>query len=143
MPISFDTDLRIIASDGTTTVHSFGTGVNSVLEPGDATRKQRVAATRVDGDYVTAEADDAGDLVAVVTFEGSTWAAVEAAYQTARTAWRAESVYYLEVEREGVTKRYVCDRPDSVTPDTPDLLNKRQRYSIRWHVQPSPTISYA
>jgi hypothetical protein len=137
----FDVDLQIIESDGSTLAYAFGLKVSSVSEPGDATRKIRISAPRVDGDFDVAEADEAGDLNAIVVFEGATWPDVEDAYQAARTAWRAETVYYLDVIREGVTKRYRTGRPDSVTPDRPDLKNKRQTYAIRWHVQPNPTVT--
>ena len=137
----FDVDLRIVAPNGSTVVYAFGTKIVSISEPGDATRKIRTEAPRVDGDFVVAEADEAGDLTAVVVFEGASWPAVETAYQAARAAWRADSRYYLDVIRQGVTKRYICDRPDQVTPDRPDLGNKRQTYSIRWHVQPNPTVT--
>lgn len=143
LPMIFDTDLRIVASDGVTVVHSFGTSVSSVQEPGGATRKVRADSPVVDGDVTVAEVDDAGDLTALVVFEGATWGAVETAYQAARTAWKAESTYYLDVVREGVTKRYRTERPDSVTPGRPDLLNRRQTYSIRWHVQPNPSVTIA
>lgn len=139
----FDVDLRIVASDGSTLVYAFGTKVVSISEPGDATDKVRVDAPRVDGDATVAEKDTAGDLTAIVVFEGASWPAVETAYQAARTAWRSESRYYLDVVRQGVTKRYRADRPDAVTPDRPDLGNNRQTYSIRWHVQPNPTVSIA
>ena len=139
----FNVDLRIIAADGSTLVYAFGTRVVSITEPGDETSKVRTDAPRVDGDTVVAEKDSAGDLNAVVVFEGATWAAVETAYQAARTAWRSDSRYYLDVVREGVTKRYRADRPDSVSPDRPDLGNKRQTYAIRWHVQPNPTVTIA
>jgi hypothetical protein len=139
----FAVDLRIVAPNGSTVVHSFGTSIVSIQEPGDDTRKIRVSSPRVDGDSTVAEADEAGDLVAIVVFEGATWAEVETKFQAARTAWRADSRYYLDVVRQGVTKRYRADRPDSVSPDKPDLGNKRQVYSIRWHVQPNPTISVA
>jgi hypothetical protein len=139
----FDVELRIVAADGSTVVHEFGTSIVSITEPGDSMDKIRVDAPRVDGDTVVAEKDSAGDLQAVIVFEGASWAAVETAYQAARTAWRSESRYYLDVVREGVTKRYRADRPDSVSPDRPDLLNRRQTYAIRWHVQPNPTVVIA
>lgn len=146
----FDVSLRIIAADGITVVHEFnapesGLVIETMQEPGDSTRKIRATAPRVDGDYTVAEADDAGDLTAVIRVEGSTWAEVATRWQECRTAYRAESYYYLEAEIEGVTTRYATERPDvtSGPVEAANLMQKNQTYAIRWHVQPNPSVSVA
>jgi hypothetical protein len=135
--------LRIVASDGVTVRHAFGTSVVVAPVANDATRKLRADSPFVEGDATYAEIDDATDVTAVVVFEGATWADVEAALESARTAWRAEPTYYLDVVRQGVTRRYRTERPDDVTPDKPDLLNNRWVHQIRWHVQPNPSVTVA
>jgi hypothetical protein len=146
----FSVSLRIIASDGSTLVKEFnapdaGLSVETVQEPGDTTRKVYASSPLVDGDAVVAEVDDAGDLVAVVTVEGATWAEVTSRWQACRTAYRAESTYYLETEVEGVTTRYRTERPDVAAAgvEAANLMGKRQTYSIRWHVQPNPSVTVA
>ena len=142
----FDYALRIIAADGVTEVFDFhnhdqGLSVVSREEPGDETTKSRVEADHVDGDYDVQERDAAGDYVVVVRVQGDSWAECNERWQAARTAYRSAARYYLETEIEGVKTRYSTGRPDSVQPGQPDLLNCRQTYAIRWHVQPNPTIT--
>lgn len=143
-----DVAVRIIASDGVTEVidfndHTVGLSVVSRQEFGDETDKSRVNADGVDGDYDVDETDAAGDYIVFVRVEGSTWPECTTRWLAARTAYRAEAHYFLEVEVEGVTTRYRTGRPDSVQPGEPDLKNRRQTYAIRWHVQPNPTITVA
>lgn len=140
--------MRIIASDGVTEVFDFnniagGFEVVSVQGPEDATTKTRVEADGVDGDYDVQERDAAGDLVLVVRVSGATWAQCASRWVSARAGYRAESRYYVETEFEGVTTRYRTGRPDGVQPGDPDLIATNQTYSIRWHVQPNPTITFA
>lgn len=142
----FDVAFRIIASDGVTVVfdfndHDAGWSVVTTQPPGDETSKTRVTADHVDGDYDVQESDAAGDFVLIATVEGRPWTQVKTRYLAARTAWRAEAHYFLEEEIEGVTTRYRTGRPDSVTPGEPDLGGGNQTYTIRWHVQPNPTVT--
>ena len=142
----FDVAVRIIASDGVTEVFNFndeaaGIWVTSVQEPDDEVSRTRKEADHVDGDYEVEEHDAAGDLVVIVYVEGSTWAQCKTRWQAARAAYRAEARYYVEVELEGVKTVYRTGRPDSVQPGDPDLKNRLQTYSLRWHVQPNPTIT--
>jgi hypothetical protein len=144
----FDIAVRIIASDGVTEVfdfndHTAGMVVVSRQEFGDEANKSRVEADGVDGDYLVDETDAAGDYIVYVRVEGSTWPECTTRWLAARAAYRAEANYYLEVEVQGVTTRYRTGRPDSVQPGASDLINNRQTYMIRWHVQPNPTISIA
>ncbi len=142
--------LRIVASDGSTLVKELndpdnGLAVETIQDPEENTRKVYATAPLVDGDALVAEAADAADLVAVVRVEGATWAEVATRWQACRTAYRAEATYYLETEIEGVTTRYRTERPDVASAGTgiENLMGRGQTFSIRWHVQPNPTVTVA
>ena len=145
----FEIAVRLIAPDGVTVLFDFnnlagrsGWAVVSRQEPGDATSKTRVGADGVDGDYDVEEHDTAGDYVLLARVYGNDWPDLTANFLAARTAYRAHSQYYLEQTVQGVTTRYRTGRPDSVQPGEPDLMNNMLTYSIRWHVQPNPTITF-
>jgi hypothetical protein len=143
--------LRVIASNGTDEVYDFndrasGVTTETIQEPSPATKKIRTDSPLVDGDVTVAWAMAAGDLVAVVRFEGATWGACQAEYQSAEAALFAEGTYYLETVIEGVTKRWRAEVPDEIAPgplESVNLYRKRQTYSIRWHVQPNPSVTVA
>lgn len=146
----FDLAVRVIAADGTTeridfNDHDAGLAVINHQEPEENVRDIRASAARVDGSYRVAEADDDGFLNLFVRVSGSTWGECTARWETARAAYRAESFYFLEIEEEGVTKRWRTERPDVVPSgiDSMALANKRQTYQLRFRVQPNPTVSVA
>lgn len=144
----FDIGVRIVAADGVTVLfdfndHTLGMSVVSRQELSDDVSVTRVEADHVDGDYDVEEHDAAGDYVALVRVQGDTWPQVTTRWLAARAAYRTTGYYFLEVEVEGVITRFRTRRPDSVQPGEPDLLNRRQTYQIRWHVQPNPTITIA
>lgn len=144
----FDVQLRILDSSGSLVLdlndQSLGLSVETIAPPEDVTRRARVTSPRVSGDYTVAEAEDAGDLVAMVRVEGTSWGQCAARWQTVRTAYRAERSYFIETSIEGVTTRWSTEWPDSVQPgqlSSANLHLKEQTYSIRWHVQPNPTVT--
>jgi hypothetical protein len=144
----FDVAVRIVGSDGTTVRADLndpnnGLSVVSVQEPEETVRSIRTTAPRVDGSYRVAEAEDDGFLVVVVDVDGTTWAQCETRWQAVRTAYRTEWDFYVETEIEGVTKRWRTERPD-VAPvgiESASLVSKIQSYSLRFRVQPNPTVS--
>ena len=144
----FDVAVRIVAADGSTIRADLndppnGLSVMSVQEPEETVRDIRTTAPRVDGSYRVAEAEDDGFLVVIVDVDGTTWAQCNTRWQSVRTAYRAEWDFYVETEIEGVTKRWRTERPD-VAPtglDSSSLVVKRQTYSLRFRVQPNPTVS--
>ena len=144
----FDVAVRIVAADGTTVRANLndppnGLSVMSVQEPEETARTLRTSAPRVDGSYRVAEAEEDGFLVVIVDVDGSTWAQCSTRWEAVRAAYRAEWDFYVETEIEGVTKRWRTERPD-VAPtgsDSSSLVLKRQTYSLRFRVQPNPTVS--
>ena len=150
MSCDFSVAVRLIASDGSTVLLDFdddaaGLAVETCQEPDENVREVRVTAPRVDGGFRVAEAYDEGVLVLVVRCTGSTWAQCSTRWQAARTAYRSESFYFLETVIEGVTTRYRTERPN-VTPagmESENLVLKEQTYSLRFTVQPSPTVTIA
>lgn len=146
----FDVAVRIVAADGTTVSANLndptnGLSVVSVQEPEDSVRDIRVTAPRVDGSFRVAEADDDGSLVVVVDVDGTSWGQVETRWQAVRTAYRAESSFFVETEIEGVTKRWRTERPDVSFAgiESASLVSKIQTYSLRFRVQPNPTVTIA
>ena len=145
----FDVHARIIESDGTTVAldfndHTAGLVLVSHQEPEENVRHIRTSAARVDGSFSVAQASDDGFLTLIVRVSGSTWAECMSRWEAARAAYRAESHFYIEVEAEGVTTRWRTERPD-VAPagsDASALANKRQTYSLRFRVQPHPTVTF-
>ena len=143
----FSVSARIIESDGVTARLDLnnpdaGLSVVSVQEPDDTVRDIRVTAPRVDGSFRVAEADDDGFLVVIVDVDGATWQQVNQRWQAVRTAYRAESSFFIETDIEGVRKLWRTERPD-VSPagtESASLSSKTQTYSIRFRVQPNPTI---
>lgn len=143
-----DVNVRIVAADGTTEVFDFndrdgGFAVELIQGPDFEMVKVREVADDVDGDYTVSQRDAAGDITVVVRVEGSTWGQTTTRWEAARTAYRSESRYYLEIEIEGVTTRYRTEQPESVQPGPANLVLRRQTYAIRWHVQPNPTVTVA
>lgn len=144
----FAVAVRIVAADGTTVRANLndpaaGLSVLTVQEPEDNQRDIRVTAARVDGSFRVAAADADGVLVVLLDVDGTTWAQVETRWQAIRAAYRAEPMFFLETEVEGVTKRWRTERPD-VAPgvsDSSSLVLKRQGYALRFRVQPNPTIT--
>lgn len=139
--------VRVIASDEVTVLVDFNDRANglvteSVDGPDQNVRAVTTTAPRVDGEFRVAEADDGGSLQVVVRVEGSTWAECVTRWQAARTAYRSESYYFVEVEEDGVTTRWRSYRPD-VTPGPADLVLMRQRYALRFQVQPNPSVIVA
>lgn len=147
----YSVSVRIVASDGVTVVKEFndranGLTVETFQEPEENAEKARTSAPRVDGDFTLYESDAAGELMVVIRVEGDTWGQVVGRWQECRTAYRAESDYYLETEVEGVTTRYLTERPDRVESagmESVNLYAKRQTYVVHWHVQPNPTVTIA
>ena len=146
----FDVAVRIVAADGTTVRTNLnnppsGLSVMSVQEPEDAVRDTRVSAPRVDGSFRVAEADGDGFLVVVVDVDGATWAQVETRWQAIRTAYRAESYFFIETDIEGVAKRWRTERPDVIPAgsESSSLVLKRQTYTLRFRVQPNPSVTVA
>ena len=146
----FEVAVRVVESEGTTVSLDFndvagGLSVETVQEPEENVREIKVAAPRVNGRYRVAEADDEGELVVVVRVTAATWSECMAIWQAARTAYRAERVFYVETEIEGVTVRYEAGRPN-VTPaglESSSLLLKEQTYVLRFPVQPNPVVTIA
>jgi hypothetical protein len=144
----FSVAVRIVAADGTTVRADLndppnGLSVLSVQEPEESTRTLRVTAPRVDGSFPVARAEDDGFLVVLVDVDGSTWVETNTRWQAVRTAYRAEWDFFVETELEGVTTRWRTERPD-VAPvgiESSSLVIKRQSYSLRFRVQPHPTIT--
>jgi hypothetical protein len=144
----FDVAVRIIAADGTTVLANLndppnGLSVITVQEPEETVRAIRTTAPRVDGSYRAAEAEDDGFLVVVVEVDGTSWSQTETRWQAVRTAYRTEWDFYIETEIEGVTKLWRTERPD-VAPaglESASLVLKMQTYSLRFRVQPNPTVT--
>lgn len=144
----FAVAVRIVGSDATTIRADLndianGLSVETVQEPDDAYRRTRTTSPRVDGEITVAEVDDASDLNMIVTVEGNSWTQVVSRWQAVRTAYRAEARFYLDVEVEGVTTRYSTERPDvsSAGIEAANLMQKRQTYSLRFRVQPNPSVT--
>ncbi len=144
----FEVEVRIVGSDGSTVRANLndppaGLSVLSVQEPEETVRDIRTTAPRVDGSYRVAEAEDDGFLVVLVDVDGATWVECSTRWEAVRTAYRTEWDFYVETVIEGVTKRWRTERPN-VAPvglDSTSLVTKRQSYSLRFRVQPNPTVS--
>ena len=139
--------LRIVASDGTTVVgdlndEDLGLSVLFPLSrPDDEAQWERYSSPRAHGDFTSgAPRDAAGDLVASVQVEGSSWEQINTRWATARGWMRAEWFFFLELEEDGVVTRWSCDRP-SVTPGIHDPAMRVMVHQVRFHVQPNPTIT--
>lgn len=150
VPCDFTVHVRIVGVDGSTVradlnAPDAGLSVASVQEPEETVRDLRVTAPRVDGSFSVASVDDDGFLVVIVDVDGVSWAQVEQRWQAIRSAYRAEPAFFVETEIEGVVKRYRTERPSvSIAGvESSSLVLKRQTYSIRFRVQPNPTVSYA
>lgn len=146
----FAVAVRIVAADGTTVRANLndppnGLSVLTAQEPEETVRDIRVTAPRVDGSFRVAEADADGSLVIVVDVDGSSWGQVETRWQAVRAACRAERSFFVETEIEGVTKRWRTERPDVSFAglESASLVAKRQTYSMRFRVQPNPTVTVA
>lgn len=146
----FSVDVRVVAADGATVRANLNDPDNGLVvefyqEPDESRREVTVESDYVDGDYAVAGRDTAGTHVVVLRVEGSTWGEVETRWQAVRTAYRADSGFYLETATEGVTKRWECRRPD-VSPGATEnvsLMHKAQGYTLRFPVQPNPTVTVA
>lgn len=146
----FAVAVRIVAANGTTVRANLndvnaGLSVLTAQEPDETVREIRTTAPRVDGSYRVAEADDDGFLVVVVDVDGDSWGQVETRWQAIRAAYRAEPSFYVETEIEGVTKRWRTERPDVSFAglESASLVMKRQTYSLRFRVQPNPSVAVA
>lgn len=144
----FSVAARIVASDGVTVLADLNDTVNglsviTIQEPDESVRDIRTDSPFVDGTFRVASADDDGFLVVVVDVDGTTWGQCATRWQAVRAAYRAEVSFYVETAIEGVTTTWLTERPD-VSPaglEATSLVLKRQTYSMRFRVQPNPTVT--
>ena len=145
----FAVAVRVLSSAGAERIDfdsdELGLGVVTVQEPEDNYREVRATADRIPGSSLIASVPDDGFLVVMVRVKGATWADCTARWEAARVAYRAEDRFFIETVIEGVTKRWIAERP-SVTPaaiESASLISKRLTYQLRFRVQPNPTVSIA
>lgn len=148
---ALDVGARIIASNGTTVVRDFHdhAGGVDVLSP---ITYPRFDPRRARTEWMHAEGDVAygvvtrgtGVLVLNILVEAETWAGVETTWEAIEADLFAEPDYFVEVELEGVTRRYRTDIPSfgeatDVTPQ--DVKGTALAYQLRFIVQPNPTTT--
>lgn len=149
--------LRIVASDGVTVVGDLNDQANGLSllwplgRPNHEPEWDRYGSPRAIGDLTNgAPRPTAGDLVAQVLVEGSTWAetntrwnAVAAPLYSPSPGWlNLEWHYFVELEEAGVTTRWRTDVP-SVTPGESDSIANFMVHEVRFHVQPNPSVDIA
>lgn len=142
--------VRLVSYNGTDVLYELrdpdeGLFVETVQEPEDAVRDIRTSSPYVSGSFRVAEVDDDGFLVVLSRIEAASWAAVAAKWLEIRAAYRAEPVFYIETEFEGVTTRWLTERPDVSPAETSgvNLGSFFQTYAMRFRVQPNPTVNIA
>jgi hypothetical protein len=143
----FSVAARIIASDGTTVRgnlndHTLGLSVRRGIGwPEENQRREHAAWARVVGSVPYGPpVDDADELTLSVLVEGSTWPEVNSRWQTVRGWLRAEWDFSIEIEEEGVAWRWLTERPNVLLTSS-DLKNNRLVYTLRFVVQPNPSVT--
>ena len=145
----FDVSARILSSAGALRLDlespSQGLELVTVQEPEETYREVEATADRVPGSSLIASVEDVGTLVVTVRAFGPTWAACAGNWETARAAYKAEAVFFVETGIEGVTKRWEARRPVVVPAEigSGDIAARWQTYQLRFRVQPNPTVSIA
>lgn len=148
--MTFDIGARIIASDGTTVVrefHDHAAGIDlqrPITLPRFAGRRARTEWMHSEGDVAYGPiTKGTGILVLNVLVTAATWAAAEATWDAIEADLWAEPDYFIEVEIEGVTRRYITDVPTFEASDVSsiELANKRMTYQLRFICQPGPVTT--
>lgn len=147
MTDEFNVSARIIGSDGTTVRgdlndHTLGLDLLwPIGYPQENQRREHAAWARVVGSVPYGPpVDDADELTLTVLVEGASWAEVNSRWATVRGWLRAEWDFSIEVEEEGVTRRWYTERPDITLADSSYAL-PRLVYSLRFVVQPNPSVT--
>lgn len=123
--------------------HDNGLWITSHQEPEVTDREDRSTSPRVPGSSLNSSVEDDGFFLALGFVDGDTWAQCQSRWEALKSGCRAERRFWLELEIEGVTKRWDAERPE-VTPGAVDasaIFNGRQTYQLRFRVQPNPTVS--
>lgn len=143
----FTIDVRIVAPDGATETISLedeSAGYVTVNEI--PTPQWDESAPRVTGAYVHGDAPgglstvEVGFLPVTVEVSGSTWVECQSRVAALEEAWRADEVFYVDVEVEGVTTRYQAERsswrPEPITAKI--IAAATQEVALVFRVQPFP-----
>lgn len=151
-PCDFNIAVRIIPSTGGAALvdlndHAAGYSLMRPLQPpaDDDVKEDRISAPYVTGSYQLTDTEDDALFPMVVRVRGANPGEIETRWQAVRAAYRSEPVFYLELYRDGVTKRWWTERPN-VQPlevSTIHLRNNFVDYRLTFRVQPNPTITIA
>ena len=145
-----DTQVRLVASDGTTVVrefhdHAAGLHVMSPLVlPMFGAIRSRSTWRSAQGDVPYGKPRrGTGVLPVNLLLEGSSWPQFRARLAALEADLWAEDDYFVEVEIEGVVDRYVTDVPSYDTPElTPsDIARGELEFQLRFVVQPLPVTT--
>lgn len=139
---------KVIGSDGTTVrvdLNDLASGYvvrRPLVPPLPSWSSVRVEEDHVDGSYrVSDRLEDATYPIRVGVL-GSSWVQVETRMAALLDAVNAEADCFLETVIEGVTRRWVAERPSADLEDV-DLKNTRMTVRLTFRVQPSPTVTVA